>query len=108
MVLKLLHKKPVYGLSVNPQNDQVIATAGDDGRILLFDIRESENAGEFFSLHFMIFLHILFFNVTEPMCLAKQKTEFHSVMFNPVNSWLLATANSEEGISLWDYRKPKE
>ncbi|KAF5292282.1 hypothetical protein FQA39_LY03316 [Lamprigera yunnana] len=87
-VLKLLHKKPVYGLSVNPQNDYIVATAGDDGRILVFDIREANN--------------------TDPMCVAKQKTGFHSVMFNPYNSRLLATANSEEGISLWDYRKPKE
>jgi DDB1- and CUL4-associated factor 5 len=44
-ILKLPHKKPVYGLSVNPQNDYVIATAGDDGRILIFDIRESTNTG---------------------------------------------------------------
>ncbi|KAK5648903.1 hypothetical protein RI129_003795 [Pyrocoelia pectoralis] len=87
-VVKLLHKKPVYGLSINPQNDYIIATAGDDGRILIFDIRES--------------------NTTDPLCIAKQKTGFHSVMFNPFNSRLLATANSEEGISLWDYRKPKE
>ncbi|KAK4884518.1 hypothetical protein RN001_000789 [Aquatica leii] len=87
-VVKLLHKKPVYGLSVNPQNDYIVATAGDDGRILVFDIRES--------------------NTSDPLCVAKQKTGFHSVMFNPFNSRLLATANSEEGISLWDYRKPKE
>lgn len=87
-VVKLLHNKPVYGLSVNPQNDYVIATAGDDGRILIFDIRETNN--------------------TDPLCVAKQKTGFHSVMFNPFNSRLLATANSEAGISLWDYRKPRE
>ncbi|KAB0801590.1 hypothetical protein PPYR_03776 [Photinus pyralis] len=87
-VVKLLHKKPVYGLSVNPQSDFIIATAGDDGRILIFDIRES--------------------STVDPLCVAKQKTGFHSVMFNPFNSRLLATANSEEGISLWDYRKPRE
>lgn len=39
-MLKLQHKNPVYGLSINPQNDHVLATAGDDGRILIFDIRE--------------------------------------------------------------------
>ncbi|XP_044263338.1 DDB1- and CUL4-associated factor 5 isoform X2 [Tribolium madens] len=85
---KLMHRKPVYGLSVNPQNDNVLATAGDDGRILLFDVRESPNS--------------------DALCLAKQKTGFHSVMFNPINPRWLATANSEEGIALWDCRKPKE
>lgn len=39
MILKLPHRNPVYGLSINPQNDHVLATAGDDGRILIFDIR---------------------------------------------------------------------
>ena len=39
--MKLAHKNPVYGLSVNPQNDHLLATAGEDGRILLFDIKES-------------------------------------------------------------------
>ncbi|XP_018328592.1 DDB1- and CUL4-associated factor 5 isoform X2 [Agrilus planipennis] len=88
--LKLLHKKPVYGLSVNPQNDFIVSTAGDDGRILIFDTRESST------------------NNADPFCVAKQKTGFHSVMFHPVNPRLLASANSEEGIALWDTRKPKE
>lgn len=51
---KLPHRKPVYGLSINPQNDYVMATAGDDGRILLFDVRESPNSGE--NLNFFFFL----------------------------------------------------
>ncbi|XP_068896111.1 uncharacterized protein [Tenebrio molitor] len=88
LVGKLPHRKPVYGLSINPQNDHVLATAGDDGKILLFDVRESPNS--------------------DALCLAKQKTGFHSVMFNPTNPRWLATANSEEGIALWDCRKPKE
>lgn len=85
LVTKLSHKKPVYGLSVNPHNDHVLATAGDDGRILIYDIRESD-----------------------PFCLSKYKMGFHSVMYNPMNDYLLVTANSEEGIALWDTRKPKE
>ncbi|KAJ8977822.1 hypothetical protein NQ317_008064, partial [Molorchus minor] len=40
---KIPHRKPVYGLSVNRENDNILATAGDDGRILLFDLRESSN-----------------------------------------------------------------
>lgn len=89
LVDKILHKKPIYGLHVNPQNDDIVATAGDDGRILIYDLRET----------------------SEPrsvLCLAKQKTGFHSVMYNPRNTKLLTTANAEEGIALWDCRKPKE
>lgn len=32
---------------------------------------------------------------------------FHSVMFNPVEPRLIATANSKEGVGLWDIRKPR-
>lgn len=40
------HRKPVYGLTVNPQKDDIIATAGEDGRLLLYDIREAPNQGD--------------------------------------------------------------
>lgn len=45
MISKFMHKQPVYGLSLSPQTNDIIATAGEDGRILLVDIRESTNAG---------------------------------------------------------------
>ncbi|XP_034941352.1 DDB1- and CUL4-associated factor 5 [Chelonus insularis] len=83
-----LHEKPVYGLSVHPEDDNIFSSACDDGRILIFDIRNSSN--------------------TEPLCLAQYKTPFHSVMFNPVEPRQLATANAEEGVSTWDIRKPLE
>lgn len=86
LVSRISHKKPVYGMSINPQNDDILATAGDDGRILIFDLREP--------------------NIE--VCLAKQKTGFHSVMYNPTNPRLLVTANAEEGIALWDSRKSKD
>lgn len=44
------HEKPVYGISVQPQNDNIVATAGDDGRVLVFDIRESPFQGEEFHI----------------------------------------------------------
>ena len=44
---------------------------------------------------------------TEPFCLANYPSAFHSVMFNPVEPRLLATANSKEGVGLWDIRKPQ-
>ncbi|XP_011704608.1 PREDICTED: DDB1- and CUL4-associated factor 5 [Wasmannia auropunctata] len=81
-----LHEKPVYGLSVHPHNDDVFASACDDGRVLVYDIR-SNNAME---------------------TLAQYKSAFHSVMFNPVDPRMLATANAKEGVSMWDIRKPLE
>lgn len=42
----------------------------------------------------------------ETFCLAQYKTPFHSVMFNPVEPRMLATANAKEGVSMWDVRKP--
>ncbi|XP_017891956.1 DDB1- and CUL4-associated factor 5 isoform X2 [Ceratina calcarata] len=83
-----LHEKPVYGLSVHPHNDNVFASACDDGRVLIYDIRAS--------------------SPMETFCLAKYKTAFHSVMFNPVEPKTLATANAKEGIAMWDVRKPLE
>lgn len=53
-----------------------------------------------FQLYFNFFL-------TEPFCLANYPSAFHSVMFNPVEPRLLATANSKEGVGLWDIRKPQ-
>lgn len=34
-----LHEQPVYGLTIDPTNDHMFASACDDGRILLFDTR---------------------------------------------------------------------
>ncbi|XP_015183769.1 PREDICTED: DDB1- and CUL4-associated factor 5 [Polistes dominula] len=81
-----LHEKPVYGLSIHPHNDNVFASACDDGRILIYDIRVS--------------------GAMETFCLAQYKTPFHSVMFNPVEPRMIATANAKEGVSMWDIRRP--
>ncbi|XP_022909763.1 DDB1- and CUL4-associated factor 5 [Onthophagus taurus] len=87
LVMKLPHRNPVYGLSVNPQDDNVLATAGDDGRVLIYDIREHE---------------------PEPIILAKESSGFHSVVFHPLNPRLLVTSNADEGIALWDCRITKK
>lgn len=81
-----LHEKPVYGLSIHPEDDNIFSSACDDGRVLVFDIRNPSSS--------------------ESLCLAQYKTPFHSVMFNPVEPKQLATANAEEGVSMWDIRKP--
>lgn len=73
---------------MHPHNNNVFASACDDGRVLIYDIRGS--------------------SAMETFCLAQYKTAFHSVMFNPVEPRMLATANAKEGVSMWDVRKPLE
>uniref|UniRef100_A0A1B6L8U1 Uncharacterized protein n=1 Tax=Graphocephala atropunctata TaxID=36148 RepID=A0A1B6L8U1_9HEMI len=83
-----LHEQPVYSLSVDPFNDSVFASACEDGRILIYDIREP--------------------TTSDPFALAICSNAFHGVMFNPCESQLIATANAKDGASLWDVRKPKK
>lgn len=40
------HEDAVYGLSVSPVDDNVFASSSDDGRVLIWDIRESSQGGE--------------------------------------------------------------
>ncbi|RWS03316.1 DDB1- and CUL4-associated factor 5-like protein [Dinothrombium tinctorium] len=83
----ILHDEAIYGLSVDPINDNIFATACDDGRIFIWDLREP--------------------NLRDPLTLIRSQSAFHAVMHNPVEPQFLATANSKEGIGLWDIRKPK-
>jgi len=39
------HKDAIYGLAVDPINDHVFASACDDGRILIYDIRAPPSEG---------------------------------------------------------------
>lgn len=80
------HEDAVYGLSADPTNPSVFASACDDGRLLIYDTRDS---------------------TTDPFCVANYTSSMHSVMYNPVEPRLLATANAKEGVGLWDVRKPK-
>ncbi|XP_042859768.1 dentin sialophosphoprotein-like isoform X1 [Penaeus japonicus] len=82
-----LHREAVYGVSVNPTLDSVFASAGEDGQVLLYDMRESA--------------------ATDPVCLARYHDAFHAVQFHPVEPVFVVTANSREGVSLWDVRKPR-
>ncbi|ROT81775.1 WD repeat-containing protein 22 [Penaeus vannamei] len=82
-----LHREAVYGVSVNPSLDSVFASAGEDGQVLLYDMRESA--------------------ATDPVCLARYHDAFHAVQFHPVEPVFVVTANSREGVSLWDVRKPR-
>lgn len=40
------HEDAVYGLSVSPVNDNIFASSSDDGRVLIWDIRESSHGGK--------------------------------------------------------------
>lgn len=81
-----LHTKPVYGLSVDMTNDQVFATAGEDGLVLMFDLR--------------VGTHIL--------ALPKGRASFHAVQFHPSDGNTIITANEKDGAALWDLRDSKQ
>ncbi|CAN7994818.1 unnamed protein product, partial [Ixodes hexagonus] len=82
-----LHEEAVYGLSVEPTNDSVFASACDDGCIFIYDIREPSSS--------------------DPLLLVSSSSAFHAVAYNPVEPRLVATANSKEGVALWDVRRPR-
>ncbi|XP_066959054.1 DDB1- and CUL4-associated factor 5-like isoform X2 [Macrobrachium rosenbergii] len=82
-----LHREAVYGVSVNPTLDSVFASAGEDGQVLMYDMRESP--------------------ASDPVCLARYHDAFHSVQFHPLEPTFIVTGNSREGVALWDVRKPK-
>ena len=42
-----LHEQPVYSVSVDPLNDNIFASACDDGRLLIYDIREPASNGKY-------------------------------------------------------------
>ncbi|KFM76065.1 DDB1- and CUL4-associated factor 5, partial [Stegodyphus mimosarum] len=81
-----IHDEAVYGLSVDPVNENVFASACDDGRVLIWDIRQTSN---------------------DPFVLAGCSSAYHAVMYNPVEPRFIATANAKDGVCLWDIRKPK-
>ena len=51
-------------------------------------------------------IHYLLLSL-DPFCLANYMSQMHAVMYNPAEPRLLATANSKEGVGLWDIRKPR-
>lgn len=49
----------------------------------------------------------IFLLFIDPVCLARYHDAFHAVQFHPVEPVFVVTANSREGVSLWDVRKPR-
>lgn len=78
------HQKPIYGLSVNPTNNFIFATACEEGKCYLYDLRRRD----------------------EELCFAKYQAPFHAVQFHPLNNQLIVTANADDGAALWDIRSP--
>lgn len=81
-----LHDEAVYGLSVDPINENIFVSACDDGRVLIWDIRQTYN---------------------DAYTLASCSSAYHAVMHNPVEPQYIATANAKDGVCLWDVRKPR-
>ncbi|XP_068618967.1 uncharacterized protein [Battus philenor] len=82
----LQHQRAVCSLSIDPFNDRVVATAGNDGRLLIFDTRQS---------------------VHESLVISRSRKAFHGVMFHPQQLGVLVSANARDGVALWDLRSPK-
>ncbi|XP_052743960.1 DDB1- and CUL4-associated factor 5 [Bicyclus anynana] len=82
----LRHQRAVCSLSIDPFNDRIVATAGNDGRLLLFDTRQS---------------------VHESLVISRSRKAYHGVMFHPQQSDMVVAANARDGIALWDLRVPK-
>ncbi|XP_045776889.1 DDB1- and CUL4-associated factor 5 isoform X2 [Maniola jurtina] len=82
----LQHQRAVCCLSIDPYNDRVVTTAGNDGRLLLFDTRQS---------------------VHESLVISRSRKAFHGVMFHPQQTGVVVSANSRDGVALWDLRSPK-
>ncbi|CAH2094703.1 unnamed protein product [Euphydryas editha] len=82
----LQHQRAVCSLSIDPFNERVVTTAGNDGRLLLFDTRQS---------------------VHESLVISRSRKAFHGVMFHPHQVGMLVSANARDGVALWDLRSPK-
>ncbi|KAJ0173551.1 hypothetical protein K1T71_010700 [Dendrolimus kikuchii] len=82
----LQHPRAVCSLSIDPYNERVVATAGNDGRLLLFDTRQS---------------------VHESLVISRSRKAFHGVMFHPQQIGILVSANARDGVALWDLRSTK-
>lgn len=76
----------MYGLSVDTTNDQVFATAGEDGLVLIFDLRIG----------------------TQVLALPKSRAPFHAAEFHPYDGNSMVTANGRDGAARWDLRNIKQ
>lgn len=52
-----MHEDAVYGLTADPNNTSVFASACDDGRILVYDIREPPSSGQYVTIDINVHLY---------------------------------------------------
>lgn len=75
------HMDDVYGLDVDPTDSNLFASSSNE--VMIWDLRSGKST-----------------------TLAVGSGPFHGVMYNPQNSNLVATANSRDGIAVYDTRRP--
>ncbi|CAF1986314.1 unnamed protein product [Rotaria magnacalcarata] len=85
-----LESSPVNCLSVQPQQNDVFIAATEDGHVHLYDLRSALSAAEH----------------DQPSTVVAESFDgsFHSCIFHPQQTFLVATANARQGIELYDIR----
>ena len=103
------HRQPVYGVSVDPDHDSIIVSAGDNGRVFIWDTRMPE-CNEIY--HFQMILSVQCCGVLCALapckCVARSARPFHAAVFHPTEPRFVATANAGDGVGLWDIRQPHQ
>ncbi len=89
-----LESSPINCLSVQPQQNDVFIVATEDGHVHLYDLRSASTAGEH----------------DQPSIVVAESFDgsYHSCTFNPQQTCFVATANSRQGIELYDIRLSKK
>ena len=80
-------EEDVCALAFSPHDDQLLASASEDGTIKLWDLRHPENA---------------------PIELSGHREKVNSLAFSHHFEWLLASASEDSTIKLWDLRHPEQ
>ena len=56
-----------------------------------------------------LFINWFRLSISDPLCVAYTfASSMHGCVFNPMEPCLIATANSSDGLALWDVRKPRK
>lgn len=86
------HKGEVLDIDFNPFNDNLIASASDDGTAKVWSIPEGGLTSP----------------LTEPVQnLVAHKRKVGSVLFNPVANNIMATSSTDYSVKIWDIEKGK-
>ncbi|PSN32328.1 hypothetical protein C0J52_17634 [Blattella germanica] len=91
---------------------ELLASGGDDRRVLIWNVEQAVHGvnkpAAMRAQHISNIFCLGFDSTNKPFCLASYTSAFHAVMFNPIESRILTTANSKEGVGLWDIREPRQ